>query len=142
MNTTEQLTHIRSKCVKAVPSILDLKFGCRIITSRDHICIVERKDEFQVITLGEDGNKRVVGLKKIKEVIGRPIQLSDVLLAINNTGPVLYGITSGGVFAKIGVTGTPKYNMYLEEAYWNNLDDNLDHQSPEVLQFLYELLHD
>lgn len=81
------------------------------------------------------------------EILGRPIKLSDVLLAIKET----YGNTMGFFLNQYGMF----YHMLEEIKYpdsmnpvvlkykelgWNLREDDLTKQSPECLQFLADLL--
>lgn len=112
MNTTEQLTYIRSKCVEVKKSLQTWKLK---------------------------------GKNNIRKSIILPIQLSDVLLAIgekkekdDDYNPIL--VSEGGSFYFHNMDNSDIEGYELEHlAHWNLLKD-LDHQSPEVLQFLYELL--
>lgn len=71
-----------------------------------------------------------------------PIRLADVLLAISSRGdadtpaPVWAIDTAGEFFDQSTSDGSP---IYLAK-YWNLLKDSLSDQSPETLQFIYELL--
>lgn len=131
MTTTEQLTYIRSKCVEANGSILDLKFGCIVKASFPNRPFLS---EVVLVNKNYAGNWLVAPLanvtttikeKNIVTVIGRPITLVDILIAIREK------LQDGN-----------KFNDALGDLlyfYWNLLED-LDHQSEETYSFLYELL--
>lgn len=148
MTRTEQLDLIRQKAIEANPDILDLKFGCEI----------ERPDHarhYRVIEdIGWGNNQKRVWVNSVPfgamdmpferaknallngdeewKIIGRPIRLADVLLALNNHKSVrepdkhewqIYGLCNDAF---------PRS--------WNLRKDDLSEQSDECISFLYELL--
>lgn len=139
MTPQQQLAFIKSKCIEAVPSILDLKFGCEVKkgyrmfqNSTGYVCGVDRSDiyvRYGVPSVEEDTALFQRWDIKPEEIIGRPIQLSDVLLAIKEIIPKMkpYGFK------------TYKDDMIHVMLNWNLLLP-LDGQSEQVWTFLYELL--
>lgn len=116
MTTQDQIQLIREKCIEANPEI---------------------------------ATKRLVGDKyEVTEefVSCRPIRLADILLAINKN-PEDYSIGTDGRFMKMTWFPNGGFNMeWVKESNgvlaigWNLLKDDLSLQSPETIQFLYQLL--
>ena len=68
----------------------------------------------------------------------RPIRLADVLAAMEKV-EADYFIDMSGTFVKQNTTldgDAPERTDYK----WNLLDDDLSHQTPETIDFLYEIL--
>ncbi len=138
----EQYQELKSIIHKAVPGILELKFGCEVEVLFDDsdfygkvkpewirrpiYKVSEKKAVVYIVDPPFPNNAIDVSDKNLKEefrILGRPIRLSDVL----------YAISKGSRFPM----------MHQEDfvaKFWNLLDDNLDHQSEECKQFLYDLL--
>lgn len=153
------LETIRAACIKANPSILDLTFGCELeIESAEynisHCLIYDINSNpnnkfvpFDIITSsgryiptssmdGHFNNRASGGGWKI---IGRPIRLADVFLALQG---------------KHGTIGTD-YNGYFIDCdencndvkdckgspIWNLLKDDIREQSPETLSFIAEFIN-
>jgi hypothetical protein len=160
----DKIKTIREKCIEANPSIKDLVFGCKVkIINYDDF---DHNDEYpleQTITyvteydFGESDDVHTLEVGHLEyefEIIGRDIRLADVLLAINKTnkkdsrGNV--GIQSNGCFIFFRHSeGRPElqlaqwYNRpreYFETYEWNLLKDNLEDQSEETINFIYNLL--
>lgn len=149
MTPQQQLAFIREKAIEAVPSILDLKEGCRIKWENDIYVVFKQFDETRfsaidknhsTITVHNDYNDPTL------EIIGRPIQLHDVLLAIQGKHIT---VQSNGVFIKLNPFNEKmqysicdKYSSFDEQyhAYVWNLLLPLDGQKEEVWAFLAGLL--
>lgn len=140
------LPTIRQKVIEAVPEIMELKFGCVVL---NEVGIEERvlwsqeswKKGGKDVQL--EGTAVAIHESELKEIIGRPIRLADVLAAIRATGdPAKYysGITCLGNFTEYFNERTVWRDENKRPISWNLLKDDLDHQSPETLSFLYELL--
>jgi hypothetical protein len=125
----------------ANPEIMELKFGCEIISG---------KQIFQVIDVDKANNDYLLfhselGIHNssmvINQILGRPIRLADVLLAVDEKfgleNPYLVGFE--GMIYKIAEGETELTNL-KHLAQWNLKDDNLDHQSDECKEFLNDLL--
>lgn len=139
MTPQEQLAIIKQKVIEAVPSILDLKFGCEVQYKWDNkpkyivvgtFEVSEKNTPTQVECREIDGRKydTVLSVDTL-EIIGRPIQLSDVLLAIKENS--YHEIYTASWWVNVN-TLIFKWNLLLP----------LDGQSEEVWAFLAELLHD
>lgn len=91
------------------------------------------------------------------EIIPRQITLADVLIAINKAKTDWYNVAVdwngnfiadelqhgdfGKDFAGIPITSTSQREwVFTKIPMWNLKDDNLDHQSEEFINFLWELL--
>lgn len=69
------------------------------------------------------------------EIIGRPIRLADVMLAIGRREDRIH-VTCDGWFC---ILQTPMHE-FARRFQWNLRKDSLDEQGPETIDFLYELL--
>ena len=120
-----KLEKIRQKIIEAVPEIVALKFGCEITDGEYNFVIYrETKQNFWTKELNERGSifqfsKPLKGFK----IIGRPLILEDILMAIKANGDVL----------------TPKGLWELQELY--QLGKPLTDQSPEFINFIYEIFY-
>ena len=160
MTREEKIEVIRKACIEVNPEIVELKFGCEvqvdfgdwehgIILSDCVICPKHKKkvreDCYNDCDL-QDAHWIMYGNEedgfwddatedtKIKEVLGRPIRLADVLLAIGKAQIEL-------------IASVP--TIYLEQAclrtddairFWNLRTNDLSQQSDECINFLYSLL--
>jgi hypothetical protein len=133
---------------KANPSILELKFGCEVQYGQavftfdgyryeDRFSHLDPKEEF--ISVVESPDDYLLSDCKI---LGRPIQLADVLVAINKRW-----IKSGYVVMpeiEMGFLSARPTEVWFmlndKRVPWNLKDDNLDHQSEETKTFLINLL--
>lgn len=131
-----QYEQLKTIIQKAVPSIMALEFGC----DTDYGLFVgedKENSEYHFVKqdkVGSEDNvfylEDVAGVK----ILGRPIRLADVLVAISKTKEYILVSVAGKFHKRTG----PK--EYLELGDWKLLDDNLDHQSEETKQFLISLL--
>lgn len=161
MATQEKINKIRNECIKANPEIVGLKFGCKIIyvnlsnvkTDKED-CDIDydelnwnKEDECEHIIINDDviSNDKIpvihrLGIfdaKVVTEIIGRDIRLADVLYMLSTLHShmdVVVG-TSGRFYYDEGVLG-----LNIRDCGWNLLDDNLEHQSPECIDFIYNLI--
>lgn len=130
---------IREKVIEVVPEILELKFGCRVsITSeidgeRAEIVI---DNSYEVNTAEKENlyQKETGNTERIYEIIGRPIQLADVLRVIDKIDT--HCIRTDGDFLKFD----EDYKRYISFGVWWDLSKPLEEQSEEVLEFLVQLL--
>ncbi len=166
MTHQEKLTAVREAVIRAVPSIMDLKFGCKVKllfgdyhgddglveyqcgkcskhkTGRKCNIDCPIEDAVSVLVYPEDEPREFVLLSNGKDykILGRDIHLADVLLAIE-----------GNIKSKWLKSPSPQetfgnYQPYLElNAHellkrWDLTQDNLNDQSEETCNFLYNLL--
>lgn len=128
---------------EAVPEIMELKFGCEI-KRFFNTCSTRCKCNFEVGVCVDDSEKDAVHYYKYPEPptyinereyenLGRPIRLADILLALQRKGkPCL--VDAVGIFYDLKTKP-----LNIGKAY--DLDhDNLDNQSNETKEFLYNLL--
>ena len=129
---------------EANPEIMELKFGCRMqmpfYNGESVFCSIEG----DVITFVDSKGGTREEDKAILEnglILGRPIRLADVLLAIDKVDSD-YSISCFGSFEKWKSITTDQFLLEpLSSAIrWNLRDDNLDHQSLEFKDFLINLL--
>ncbi len=163
---SDKLQHIREKCIAANPAIVELKFGCQVelrdedFTRTTYIggvgkCTKHKKsstcnedcniESALWLAVVEDDPKELYEPKEwtieksstdLYEILGRPIRLADVLLALGETD---WHIGQHGRFFK--------WSRSLEEMIgqpvsWTLRVDDLEKQSEETINFLYELLND
>ena len=129
----KNLETIRAAAIKANPEIVELKFGCQ----------VQRYEGDEIDTLCSITSPGLRGRHAVRfirfpsvvhydfvcatgeveswKIIGRPIRLADVLLALKEQRGYL------------GVT-------ILEKEHWNLRADSLEEQSDECIAFLADLL--
>lgn len=148
MNPQQQLAFIKSKCIEANGSILELTFGCEIRTLNENMgnpvhtyCGDDLYRDSNYVSLENDdicasrGKDMIV--PEYSEIIGRPIQLSDVLLAIGKVEhEVIFKESISENHFVIKCKSIDDSNGFC---LWNLLLP-LDGQSEEVWAFLYELL--
>jgi hypothetical protein len=150
---------LKSIIQAANPEIMELKFGCEfefpnsgnkmerwIVTSS--YGSVDMLDNHQSISIyarriddvhsdifswdsPEDFEETGQTFYDFAKILGRPIRLADILLAIDKR-------YDGNHFATAASNGWLHFEGI--RGFWNLKDDNLDHQSEETKQFLIELL--
>lgn len=141
----QNLKTVRDACIAANPSIADLVFGCRvryILRSYRYAVITghtnERNDSISVMD-EDSGMPNAISKSWITEIIGRPIRLADVLLAIKEKSREdawQYAINPHGQFMRDW--GENRHETV--NAWWNLADDDLDKVSDECAEFLAGLL--
>lgn len=124
----EQINYIREKAIEANPSIKDLVFGCRIVDfMKGHAIIVgieKYENESDCYYQFYDNIPHpIINLSPYHNwtIIGREIRLADVL---------------GICIPKMTEREIIKFVLYD----WNLLKDSLSDQSPETVEFIYNLL--
>lgn len=163
----EKLAHIRSECIRANPEIKELKNGCLIniwwmdkIEDRpndpDETC------EFTDRTMRDNG----MGFRGIQiiednvcgevEIIGRPIRLADVLLAIRKKVPYedSYMVMLDGAFCTeegdgmetmvrpiFKLVDVGKERRQSKPVIWNLLKDDTNLQDDPTVDFLFDILN-
>ena len=135
----QYIDKIKETCIKANPSILDLKSGCEVIRGSDFGGSPENVFIGNPYECKEVLGKSIIQVQNpwniddtddLIEVLGRPIQLADVLLALKNKG-VEYGSTNFSVYCTV--------LLQMDKPLWN-LTKPLEDQSEETLKFISELL--
>ena len=135
----KKIKKIREACIKANSEIVKLKFGCEVVIDwLGNGVVHDMQKRFITDDLRDNGNGTVIEdsvCGDIEEIIGRPIRLADVLLAIDK-------------YVKIGnlsdkeKDGGLSYLDFVSFIYdkWNLEDNNLQNQSPETIDFIHKLL--
>lgn len=146
------LQTIREKVIAVVPEITTLKFGCEFVVLNENVSQEESTHFilhvsqhhpfwFEAKTDGTDG-KYLDFNKSEVQILGRPIRLADVLLAVDK---LLYIEIEGGRTHPENMFVNCKGDFILETGLilgrWNLREDDLSKQSEETLKFLAELLN-
>lgn len=159
----ENYEKLKEVIQKANPEIMELKFGCEVIAPKGSVfIIIGRRLEGSKKLGGHTSVQRkyrtpgtVIAIQKdyfeakldrsqyvqtflpqqIK-ILGRPIRLADVLLAMRGRIKIENGLEM------MDVKGTYAFSDAQTSLIrpWNLKDDNLDNQSPECKEFLIKLL--
>lgn len=134
MNTNLQI--IRAACIAANPEIVELRqVGCLVEYDNFTWRYLYTNGFTVIIQSFHFNTQEEVSIGKVN-VLGRPIRLADVLLAIGKDEvdlPVNFGAT------------IPKWKIIHSDITgssegWNLRTDDLTLQSPETLEFLANLL--
>lgn len=145
------MDEIKQRIVELVPEIMELKFGC-LVQDPDfpRPAIVVRvfpsnpdgsySFKTQYWKEGSVGNIGLDGDAKNWKILGRPIQLHDVLRAVDKSRKRdgwEYFVTSSGTFHKINIM----HADYTPTALFRfDLSLDFDSQTPEVRAFIGTLL--
>lgn len=129
MEKETYIKQIREACILANPSILDLKFGCEILYIDVRVRYIGMIEDYYEILPTVNGNNMAHPSECV--ILGRPIHLSDVLLAI----PDNYIEIRLSKPIVLLVNHDKKTNTQ-----WNLHSDSLEDQSLETLAFISSLL--
>jgi hypothetical protein len=124
MTHIEKIEAIREACIKVNSDITKVQFGCKYRVKN------RPRQIFTIIS-----NHEIASIKDVeKEIIGRDVQLADVLLFLQNTNIQIcfYGDS------KIWLISN-KYKSGRLNATWNLLKP-LHLQDESTINFLYELI--
>lgn len=137
----KSLQQLKSVIQAANPSILELKFGCELQHADRLLYVLYPLGSDIYCTYREQktGRPALWMLTKFQreydrtfQILGRPIRIADVLLAIDKR--LNYAVNQLGSFIDLE-------NKEMDvEATWDLVNDSLDAQSPETIQFLINLL--
>jgi len=147
---TTTLKRVRAAVIKAVPEIVELKFGCELfiqnymasvnlLEDRRGRCWIPENGEPNSDFLALGGSLTYFDEKHIKEIIGRDITLADVLRAIGDK----YGYGRYTVDETGNIWEMEGWERWLPEEHlieWN-LALPLHLQSEEALTFLDKTLN-
>jgi hypothetical protein len=131
----EKLEAIRQACIKANPEIVELKFGCQLsLLGRRYAVFGQCLNVWQIVSIERDlfhstSLPNGADTFGVNAIYGRPIRLSDVLLAMNVQ-----------LFKDSWDLPVLDYDGSKIIALWNLRKDDLTQQSPETIDFLYDLL--
>ena len=152
--TPQQTQEVKEKIIEAVPEIMELKFGCRVFIEQ---CIwksnvdgydafgtvirkIENTDYKQLDVSLDDYDGDILNVWENDgydfKVLGRPIQLADVLRAINakDGNGEFYCIDAQGDFGEPTPEGVAMFGVK-----WD-LSKDFDGQSDETKTFIYNIL--
>lgn len=135
------IDNLKKKIQEANPSILELNFGCEFRMGDNpynHRMLDYISPGIFIVWYPGFGTKQI--LWSTFTILGRPIRLADVLVAMQklsdrdeNRHHVINRLGEFLLYVK-------GYPGMVVKPKWNLLDDNLDHQSDECKQFLIDLL--
>jgi hypothetical protein len=138
---------VRAKVIEAVPDILELKFGCRVVWRTIPGIYVGENFAGNDIVYMDFGRQAKITYGEFEEIIGRPITLSDVLIAIKkNIGlyddtpcrPYPYDATlEEQEDVRIHNTAVERWMIMLKT--WN-LTKNYEDQSEATLRFIHSII--
>jgi len=133
--TPQKLEELKNKIQEANPEIMELKFGCEVEGFNSIRGIIVRinlyvNESNTYSIFWEDDTLTMQSSIGITKILGRPIRLADVLLAI--LGPFDKPRLSAG-WQGLEAFMTP----YI---HWNLRDDNLNNQSPQTQEFIFNLI--
>jgi hypothetical protein len=121
----QKLQELKKAIQTACPELLELSFGCYYkVPKRNKKLIYRIRTEQEIACV-----KSIEGV----EILGHPITISHIFKAIKPYGTYDY---IQGYISEIN----EKENWYIHKAKWNLKKDNLDEQSEETLNYLYEIL--
>lgn len=124
------MTKLEQAIIKAVPEIMELKFGCKY-------SFTDPRYPGRAIAWLNWNESEIPDQKNKKDIkiIGRPITLEDVLRVLKkNTDLWVYSVTVNGSIVEINnVEGVKKVSEW-------QLGKPLSEQSEETIKFLEELI--
>lgn len=150
MNKDQKIQAIREACIAVNPEIVELKFGCEVsfINMIWFFAGYGREDKGLTYMLtdgivknGKQSYTTASSSDKDFKILGRPIRLSDVLLAIGKKSGY-YSIDSTGrfqVWKDVGLRWCKTADKKFAIA-WNPLRDSLEDQEESTINFIHELI--
>ena len=127
---------IRKACIKANPEIMELGEGCIVKYRGFHPMVIGR---YEARSIADDGIVEINGEEyEVENILGRPIRLADVLLALKDKNKLgeRIAVNQDGEF----ILTTTKENWFFYGEKWDLKNDNLESQSEETIKFLANLL--
>lgn len=168
-NSTPDMTHeskleaVRKAVIAAVPSIMDLKFGCVVqyngadgnVHRGEYLSSEDASEErvWARVNIGY-GHMDVRGIGMCAEdkleIIGRPIRLADVLIAVREAGVAMRVDQKGRMqleemveyHAQKNIQPSSTFAVHWVGCDWNLHKDSLDLQDPPTIDFLHSILCD
>ncbi len=154
--TNEQYQELKSIIHKAVPEILELKFGCEVEVIRNQNKVAKVVSYYpghtnSLLTFCYGGfdyetrsqNFEPEAFELCFKILGRPIRISDVLVAIRESKVESIFIRQDGTifkWEKFTEGGSGHHGVESTYINWRISTDDLDAQSEKCKQFLYDLL--
>ncbi|UPJ35837.1 hypothetical protein IVB45_02155 [Bradyrhizobium sp. 4] len=131
-----KLDQVRAAIIKAVPEIVELKFGCQVLVDGEVMIATYWNTSNDSLDVYAPEQQELLHhtfnlYPKEYEILGRPIRLADCLVAIDQR-------CRGDNFATVASNGWFHYGG--TRAFWNLRTDDLSQQSPECISFLHDLL--
>lgn len=132
---------VRNAIIKAVPDILELKFGCYLfetLTGKNVMFIGETKDrkgkrQFYVV---RGRTAYYIYPEQALDILGRHIRLADVLLAGG------YELRCGGQGDFYFWNGNSNVMNWEKGPKWDLGNDDLSLQSEQFIEFLYKIFYE
>lgn len=144
MTHQEMLGAVRKACIEANPSIVELSFGCEVvsrITKSTGIIMGRFSSKLYHVFVPAFGHSIALQKEDIIKIVGGPIRLADVLLAmIKNYQTPDIGLGSGSDGFCLWWFEDSNKDGSKCTPIWNLLKDNLSLQSEEAVSFLYQLV--
>jgi len=143
--TQEQKTALEAKIREAVPESMELKFGCLVAPKDCNTKVVRILKTKETSGVTDNDGKTIVWILtehadeytpiSYYEILGRPLQLADVLIAIRD----INGLYETTKYAH------PPTEMLLGNVHCGfkcayDLTKDYHRQSEETLRFLYDIL--
>ena len=126
---------LKSVIQEAVPSLMELEFGCDMVDKfKNEYYIGYEGRLFQKLGDGNECDPELTGSLKI---LGKPIRLADVLIALGN---IVYLTIPADTYCIHPVLLIMDRENTHPRAEWNLSKNSLDLQTPEVKQFLHDIL--
>ena len=129
----KKLEELKQEIIKAVPEIMELKFGCKIKEDDEVYTIIGENDGGYYVAFD---NKKLfraeIGTVDDEDILGRDITLEDVLIAIDKTE---FKPTRELIVVKMRVA-----NIVLSLLDIYELGKPLHEQSVETINSLNEIL--
>lgn len=135
------LQQLKSVIQAAVPSIMELKFGCEARQGENVYTVLGKNKDLNGSFMVRSNESLAVFDSAILganwHILGRPIRLADVLLAMQNKDMGCIGRSMNGDFLNCD---DDMNNLTEVGSRWDLANDSLDNQSPETIEFLSKLL--
>ena len=128
---------------QANPEIMEFKMGCEVEIKGDKYTVLGEIHRGLISLFNRELNYITeIGNDNRYTILGRPITLADVLIALNKTGRH-FAVDSYGTFFEERDDGEEGYcweQIFDGRRHIWNLKDNLDAQSETTKQFLIDIL--
>lgn len=143
MTHKENLAYVREKCIEANPEIVELKFGCEInMYGAPRVIVGSWAEDEEWLTVHKtDGGpqrltKEMLRYSSHTKIVGRPIRLADVLLALHE----LPRTQNVAINTLVGTSMNSDFTKFDLAKTWDLRQDDLGKQSEETVAFLRSLL--
>ena len=145
----DKINKIRQECIKTNPEIVELKFGCKVkhktMYGKSIFTICRKLDSVSFYVYRNSFKYLANSFRKKEiEIMGRDIRLADVLYRIQSLKSDDWNrhwvINRFGEFLNDSCPDLKGLPVCKVGEKWNLLDDNLEHQSEECIDFIYQLI--